>query len=256
MTVVAVATWRGLGASASALLLAAGAAAQGTRSWLVEADPAGGVLAARAPSLRAGSGLEQVAFSTTGAGALDDLEGASRRLGQVSVVTGSFEPFRAWSTVASPRLDWIAALRRLEGVVVVDVGSLRGGAAPTAKVLEIADVVVLVTTPEPASLGATVAWMDARGRVAPGLAGLSADTSRLLVVDAPVAAGEAFTSSVATEVGDRFAGWWPWEPKVLDHLHRGGSLDHRAVRRSTLPRAVAASVASLRARRSGPEAAA
>jgi len=106
-------------------------------------------------------------------------------------------------------------------------------------------VVVMVTTPEPAALTSTVAWMDAKGQSAPGVAGLSLDTARLLVLDAPVTAGERFDVSVADELGSRLVGWWPWEPKVVDHVLRGGSLDHRAVRRFALVRSVATTLRSL-----------
>ena len=245
-TLIAVGSWRGIGASTSALLLAAGAAATGEHAWLIEADPAGAVLASRADELAGGlAGLERVAFHSSGEPLRRELEGAARRLGDVSVVTGAWDSFQAWATVASPRQPWVEGLRRLDGVVVVDVGSLRGGGVPTWPIVEMADVVLMVTSPEPGSLTSTVAWMDAKGQSAPRVQGLSLDTSRLLVVDAPVATGARFTSDVAAELGGRFAGWWPWEPKVIDHLHRGGSLDHRAIRRFTLPRAVTATLSSL-----------
>ena len=62
-TLIAVGSWRGVGASTSALLLAAGAAAAGEQAWLIEADPAGGVLASRADGLAGGmAGLVRVAF--------------------------------------------------------------------------------------------------------------------------------------------------------------------------------------------------
>ncbi|MEM1334448.1 MAG: hypothetical protein AAGG08_13430, partial [Actinomycetota bacterium] len=158
---------------------------------------------------------------------------SARRLGGINVITAPWDSFQAWSALVSPRRSWIDALRRLDGHVFVDVGSLRGGDVPSWRIVEQADAIVMVTNPEPAALTATVAWMDAKGQSAPGVAGLSLDTARLLVVDAPGSV-EQFGSVVADELGERFVGWWSWEPKVVDHVLRGGSLDHRAVRRHDL----------------------
>ena len=250
MTLIAVGSWRGTGTTTSALLLAAAAATGGDQSWLVEADPAGGVLATRAADLAGCNSLGRVAFDPLGESAFRALEASARRLGRVNVVTGPWDSFQAWSAIASPRTPWVDALRRLDGTVVVDVGSLRGGSVPTWPIIERADVLVMVTTPEPASLTATVAWMDSKGQSAPGVAGLSLDTARLLVVDAPVASVERFDRSVASELGTRLVGWWPWEPKVIDHLHRGGSLDHRSIRRFALVRSTSATVSELLGTRS------
>lgn len=234
MTVIAVGSWRGTGASTTALLLASAVSLRGETAWLVEADPAGGVLASRAPDLAGVDSLGRVAFAPDEERVDRALAAASRRLGPVSVVTAPWDSFQAWSAIASPRRSWWEGVRRLDGVVVVDVGSMRGGQVPSWSVVESADVVVMVTTPEPAALTATVAWMDAKGQSAPGVAGLSLDTSRLVVVDAPVGASERFGPRVAAELGGRLVGWWGWEPKVVDHVLRGGSLDHRAVRRFDL----------------------
>lgn len=245
MTLIAVGSWRGTGATTSALLLASAFAERARASWLVEADAAGGVLASRAPDLAGLNSLGRVAFESTGETAQRSLEASARRLGRVSVVTAPWDSFQAWSSIASPRMPWIDALRRLDGPVVVDVGSLRGGSVPTWSIIERADVFVMVSSPEPASLTSTVAWMDAKGQSAPGVAGLSLDTSRVLVVDAPLASGEQFDPSVGSELGGRLVGWWPWEPKVVDHVHRGGSLDHRSVRRFALVRSAMATADAL-----------
>ena len=247
MTLVAVASWRGLGATTSSLLLASGAAAAGHPSWLVEADPAGGVLNARIPDLRAESGtsVESVAFDPDEADGLGLLRSSFRPFGSTRVLTLAPDSFQAWSALSSPRRDWIGDLRRLDGVVVVDVGSLRGGLLPSWRIVEQADALVLCTTPDPASLVSTTQWIETKGQSAPGVVGLAADTSKLLVVDAPVTAGERFGPAVAGELGDRVVGWWPWEPRTVDAVHRGASLDHRSLRRSTLARAVLATIASL-----------
>ena len=242
MSVIAVGSWRGVGASTTALLLASAAALRGHESWLVEADAAGGVLASRAPDLAGVDSLGRVAFTTSDERVEVALARSSRRLGPVSVVTAPWDSFQAWSAVASPRRAWVDGLRRLDGVVVVDVGSLRGGDVPAWSIIERADVLVMVTSPEPAALTATVGWMDAKGQSAPGVVGLSLDTSRLVVVDSPVGSGERFGPRVADELGERLAGWWEWEPKVVDHVLRGGSLDHRAVRRFGLVASIASTI--------------
>lgn len=245
MKLIAVGSWRGTGTTTSALLLAAAAAAGADQSWLVEADPAGGVLASRATDLAGCNSLGRVAFDPRGEPAVRALEASARRLGRVNVVTGPWDSFQAWSAIASPRTPWFDALRRLDGTVVVDVGSLRGGSVPTWPIIERADVLVMVTTPEPAALTSTVAWIDSKGQSAPGVTGLSLDTARLLVIDAPIASVERFDRSVAVELDTRLVGWWPWEPKVIDHLHRGGSLDHRSIRRFSLVRSAFSTMGEL-----------
>ncbi|MEM1335690.1 MAG: hypothetical protein AAGG08_19770 [Actinomycetota bacterium] len=189
--------------------------------------------------------LGRVAFESAGETPAAALEGAARPLGRVAVVTAPWDSFQAWSAIASPRVPWVDALRRLDGTVVIDVGSLRNGSVPSWTIIERADALVMVTTPEPAALTSTVAWMDAKGQSAPGVAGMSLDTARVLVVDAPTAAGERFDVSVSSELGSRLVGWWPWEPKVINHLHRGGSLDHRSIRRFSLVRAASATATDL-----------
>ncbi|WP_420451779.1 MinD/ParA family ATP-binding protein [Ilumatobacter sp.] len=245
MSLIAVGSWRGVGTTTSALVLAAAAASRGERSWLVEADPAGGVLASRAPGLGGVNSLGRVAFESAGETAARSLDFSARPLGRVDVITGPWDSFQAWSAIATPRTPWVDALRRLDGTVIVDVGSLRGGSVPSWPIIERADALVMVTSPEPATLTSTVAWMDAKGQSAPGVAGLSLDTARLLVVDAPTASGERFDASVSTELGSRLVGWWPWEPKVIDHLHRGGSLDHKSIRRFALVRSADSTLGEL-----------
>ena len=245
MRLIAVGSWRGTGASTSALLLAAAVAMRGEEAWLVEADPAGGVLASRAPDLAGVNSLGRIAFEPSGVPAEAEFGAASRRLGRVNVLTGPWDSFQAWSALASPRVRWVEHLDRLDGVVVADVGSLRSGQGPAWSIIERSELLVMVTNPEPAALTSTVAWMDAKGQSAPGVAGLSADQARLLVVDAPTASGERFSADVAGELDGRLVGWWPWEPRVVDHVHRGGSLEHRAVRKFALVRSIASTLVSL-----------
>ena len=242
---IAVGSWRGVGATTSALLLAAGFAAAGVEAWMVEADPAGGVLIGRAPSLRGTKASLAAAAFVERSGQLDEFIFTSRPFAGAHVFTGASDSFEAWSSVASARYDWVAQLSRLPGVCIVDVGSLRGGQVPTWSVLDIADAVVLVTSADPVSCMSTVQWAEAKGQSAPGVAGLALDNSRVLIVDAPITAGERFGPAVLSELGDRCAGWWPWEPRTVDAVYRGADLSHRSVRRTSLVQAVAATVVSL-----------
>jgi hypothetical protein len=246
-TLIAVSKWRGEGTTTSAVLLAVGAATLGHESLMVEGDPAGGVLAARAPDLqtRGGTSLESVAFGSGSGSVRSQLDLAAHRLGPTRVICGPADSFQAWSAMASPRADWISELRRFDGLVVVDVGTLRGGSSPAWRIAEQADTLVMCTSADPASLVSTVAWIDAKGQSAPGIAGLAADTARVLVVDAPITGTERFGADVEHELGSRLVGWWPWEPRTVDCVLRGASLDHKSIRKTTLVRSVTATVARL-----------
>ena len=246
-TLIVVSKWRGVGTTTSAVLMAAGAAALGHDTLLVEGDPAGGVLAARVPELQGhgGTTLESIAFGAGSGPLRTQLDLAAKRMGPTQVICGPADSFQAWSAMSSPRVDWIGELRRYDGVVVVDIGTLRGGMSPAWRIAEQADVVVMCTTADPTSLVSTIAWMDAKGQSAPGIPGLAADTSRLLVVDAPTVGTERFGSDVQAELGSRLVGWWPWEPRTVDRVLRGASLDHKSIRKSTLARSVTATAALL-----------
>ena len=236
-TVVGVGTWRGTGATTSAHALAAALAAAGERPWLVEADPAGGVLAARLGGVTAG-GLEAVAFPLAGAAreAVGRFADAATEHAGVRVVTAPGDPFRAWACHA-PRQPWAAALRDLDGPVVIDLGRLRG-AAPHGAVLDQLDQLLLVADADPVSVVATSEWATAAGRVSPPDGGLSLDIARLVVVDSPSVLERVTRTDVAAELGDRFAGWLPWAPDAVRHLQRGGSLDDRRLRRHAFTHAV------------------
>lgn len=245
MTVVAVGSWRGVGTSTAALLLAAGCARAGSEAWLVEGDPAGGVITGRAPALRGQpASLSGAAFESRST-QLDEFVFRSHPWAGVRVFTGAVDPFEAWSAVATPRHDWVTSMGRLPGVCVVDVGSLRGGPGPGWRLVEVADVVVMVTSADPVSCASTVHWLDAKGQSAPGVGGLSVGVARLLVVDAPITAGERLALDAVVELGEECVGWWPWEPRTVDAVVRGAELDHRSVRRTALVRAVGDTVAQL-----------
>ena len=240
--IVAVAGWRSVGVSTAALLLAAAAVAQGEQAWLVEADPAGGVLAGRSVLLAGRPG--EIAELALGRSPVESLLSSDPLLGGVRVVLGAPDPFAAWSSLANPRVGWIDAVRRLPGVVVVDAGSMRGGATPAWRLIDIADVVVMVATSDPVSVVSTLAWCDAKGQSAPDVTGLLVEP-RLLVVDAPGAVERLDAGSLTSALGGRLVGWWPWEPPVVDAVLRGATLDHRRLARQQLTRAVVSTTAML-----------
>jgi MinD-like ATPase involved in chromosome partitioning or flagellar assembly len=243
--IVGVGSWRGLGATTTALSIAASMAADGAEPWLVEADPAGGVLAARLTIDRADAGsLERLAFPTTRSSTADRFEQAAVRVAGVRVITAPGDAFRAWGCHV-PRLAWPALLRELDAPVVVDVGRLHGG-GPGAALLSQLDLLMLVANPDTVSLAATMEWADALGKSSPGDKGLPLDLTRVAVVDAPIVAERVSRTDAETELGDRFAGWLPWVPDTVQLLHRGAAFTDRRVRRQPLAQAIDHLVVRLR----------
>lgn len=244
-TVIGVGSWRGTGATTTAHALAAVLAGAGDRPWLVEADPAGGVLAARVAGVAAG-GLEAVAFPLAGAAreAAGRFAEAACHTGGVRVVAAPGDPFRAWSCHA-PRQPWAAALRELDGPVVVDLGRLRGG-APHGAVLDQLDQLLLVCDADPVSIVATADWAGTAGRVSPLDGGLALDIARIVVIDGPHPTERVSRTDVDAELGDRAAGWIPWAPDAVRLLRRGGGVTDRRLRRHAYTHAVAHVASRLR----------
>ena len=239
--IVAVGAWRGVGATTAALALAAAFAELDTDTLLVEADPAGGVLTGRmAVPPEAVGGLEAVAFPALGAApTLDDVAFPSCG---VHIVTAPADPFRA-DACHRPREPWVARLAPRPGTSVVDVGRLRGG-TPARPVLDRADVLVVVLTPEVGGAVGTVEWVRAAGRVSPVDAELVGTEVRMLVVDAPC--GVAFPrNTVESELGDLLVGWLPWDPAAVDLLQRGASFLDRRLRRTAFAAAAVQVCAAL-----------
>jgi hypothetical protein len=231
--IVGVASWRGLGATTTAVALAASWAARGRRPWLVEADPAGGVLAARFASgaLVAGT-LEQVAFPEARSSAVERFDHAAIHHAGMRIVTAPGDPFRAWAC-HGPRVPWAAALRELDGPVVVDLGRLRG-AGPVQAVLGQLDSLLLLADADVVSVVSTMAWAEALGRSAPADPPMLVDRTRIAMVDAPTAHDRIGRTDAVVELGDRFAGRLPWEPDTVRALFAGIRLDDRRLRRSSL----------------------
>lgn len=229
--IVGVACWRGTGATTTSVALAVALVARGRRPWLVEADPAGGVLAARFPrgAVDVG-GLERIAFPDGKAGVADRFHDAAVDVHGIRVVTAPGDPFRAWACHA-PRMPWAPALRELDGPVVIDLGRLRGGTPATA-VLEQCDTVLLVTDTDAVSIVATLDWADARGRISPTDDAMPVDRALVAVIDSPTAAAPIGRSDVEAELGTRLAGWLPWDVHAVRALHLGVPMDDRRLRRA------------------------
>jgi hypothetical protein len=231
--IVAVGSWRGIGTTTTALLAASCLATrEGTESWLVEADPAGGALAGRMQlSPDTVGGLERVAFPPERLAPLAAFESVAHQVGGLRIVTAPSDPFRAHAC-HQPRLPWIASLRELGDNVVVDAGRLRSG-TPTWPILTSADIVLLVASPEVSAAVSTSEWMQAHGRVSPADPGIAPGNVRIVFVDSP--AGVSFPrTTVHIEFRDQSATWLPWEPATVDLIHRGARADDRRLRRSTL----------------------
>ena len=231
--IIAVGSWRGTGTTTTALLLAACLAMQDEReAWLIEADPAGGAIAGRMqiPGHLIG-GLERVAFPTERIAPVEAFGAAAHDMAALHLVTAPSDPFRAHAC-HQPRLPWVASLRDLAGDVVIDVGRLRGG-TPAWPILAIADVVLLVTSPEISAAVSSSEWMHASGRVSPADPGLAAEKTRFVFVESP--GGVSFPRTMLSdELGGQLAAWLPWDPAAVDLIHRGARPDDRRLRRSAL----------------------
>lgn len=231
--IVAVGSWRGIGTTTTALLVARCLATlDEAGSWLVEADPAGGTIAGRMqlPGDSVGA-LERVAFPSERVAPLDAFESAAYEVAGLRIVTAPSDPFRAHAC-HQPRLPWIASLRDLSRHVVVDVGRLRS-ATPTWPILAIADLVLLVASPEVSAAVSTSEWMQACGRVSPVDPGLAPEKARVVFVDSP--GGVSFPrTTLNVDLDGQFAAWLPWEPTAVDLIHRGAMPVDRRLRRSAL----------------------
>jgi hypothetical protein len=241
--IIAVGSWRGTGATTTALLAATSLAASEGGAWLIEADPAGGVLAGRMQlPAHAVGGLERVAFPTARVAPVDAFEQVAHTVGDLRVVSAPADPFRAFAC-HQPRMPWVPALRDLAGPVVVDVGTLRAG-SPLWGLLAQVDSVLLVASPEVGATVASTEWVQAGGRVSPADPGLVGATAGIVFVDAP--AGVSFSrGTVQAELGDRFAGWLPGEPAAVDLVPRGATASDRRLRRSALMGAIGQVVSGL-----------
>jgi hypothetical protein len=230
--IVGVGSWRGVGATTTALAVSASLAGRGLQPWLIEADPAGGVLAARIAGVHGAGGLEEIAFPTERHDIVERFNNAAIDVGGSRLITAPGDPFRAWSCHA-PRMPWVHALRDLDGPVIVDLGRLRGG-SPIGAVLAQVDLLLIVSDADVVSVVSTIEWATALGRIAPTDAALPIDLTRVVVVDAPTTLERIGRTDAQAELGDRFAGWLPWSPESIRLLHAGARVDDRRLRRHGL----------------------
>lgn len=227
--IIAVGSWRGVGTTTAALALAASLSRSCDDTWLVEADPAGGVLSARI-RFHDGmvGGLERVAFPVELADMATHAQSVAHHLGALRVVSAPADPFRAHAC-HRPRSPWAPSLRSLGAHVVVDIGRVRVG-TPAWPVVEQADLMVVVTTPEVAAVVSSVEWLRDGGHVAGAERGLPDGIGRLLVVDAPGGVGFP-RRRLEQELADELVGWLPWDVSGVDQLHRGEFAPTRLSRR-------------------------
>ena len=234
--IIGVGSWRGIGASTVALSLTSAMSSLGHRPWLIEADPAGGTLAARlALDPSDSGGLERIAFPTNHGAVIERFEQAATEVAGTRIITAPGDSFRAWAC-HTPRIAWAAMLGELDGPVVVDLGRLRAG-SPLSAVLTHVDQVVVVTNPDVVALLATIEWADALGRASPLDAGLPLDLTRVAIVDSPIVTERVSRTDTEAELGDRFVGWLPWSPSAIELIHRGARFDDRRMRRQPLVQA-------------------
>lgn len=240
--IIAVTSWRGIGASTTALALAA-CFAEKADAWLVEADPAGGALAGR---MRFASGelggLERVAFPVGHLTPLDSFDSVAAHRGRLRIVAAPADPFRACAC-HSPRVPWSPALRDLGGAVVVDVGRTTAG-GPARPLLAMADTVLVVTVPEVSAVVASAEFVRSRARVSPADVPLDEVDLRVAVVDAPGGVGFG-RHTLEADLADVWAGWLPWDPSSVDAVQRGALPGDRALRHSSLLAAARRLAASL-----------
>ncbi|MEI8238076.1 MAG: hypothetical protein WCI22_01540 [Actinomycetota bacterium] len=227
--IIAVGGWRGPGATTLALALASVLAADGRDTWLVEADPAGGVLSGRLHlDASVVGGLERVAFPADRMSSLESLHTVAHAFGPLRLITAPVDPFRAHAC-HQPRAPWLPALGELGDVVVVDIGRVRASTIAWA-VMALADAVVVVSSAEVAAAVSSSEWLHAAGRVSPSDPGLLDDVGRLCIIDAP--GGVTFPrSTLLADLGELCVGWVPWDPAAVDLLSRGALTSDRGFRR-------------------------
>jgi hypothetical protein len=189
---------------------------------LVEADPFGGVIAARY-GLGDSPGLSTLAATARGGFDDDAVEAHTQRLpGGLAVLVGPASPEEAravWRDVSGPLTTWAAT--RINLAVVID-----GGRIQPANGVPDGGPALVVTRP-------SVDQLRPAGIRQAALAAAGSDASLLLVGDRPYGADE-----VAATMQVPVAGVVAWDPRTAEVL-TGAQGVIRDLRRSLLVRSVA-----------------
>lgn len=204
MSVVAVASVRSCGCSTLALGLAATWPRGDRRMVLVEADPAGGTLAAAA-GWAAEPGLVSLAAAARHGGEPELVfEHCQSLPGGNAAVAGPASAEQARSALAMLE-PLLGRLGDLDAEAMVDCGRLDPG-SPAPRVAERADRVLVAVRPRLADLHATATWLAAHppreGRL-----------SLVAVGDGPYPDAE-----IAEALGVEVAGRLPWDPAAAGAL--------------------------------------
>lgn len=204
MSVIAIGSVRSCGATTLAAGLAMLWPQGGSSRLLVEADPAGGTLAADA-GLAVEPGLVSLAAAARRGGSPDLVFQHCQHLADgTAVLCGPPGADRARSALTMAA-GVVGRLGDLDVVVFVDCGRLDPG-GPSSELFNRADIGVLVVRPRLADLHALAALLEGQD---------SAHATRVLVLvgSGPYPAGEV-TQALAVPV----AGQVPWDPDSADAL--------------------------------------
>lgn len=230
MSVVALGAVRSAGVTTTAAGLAMLWPGAGRR-LVVEADPAGGTLAA-ATGLAAEPGLVSLAAAARRQPDPDLVFDHAQALPDgAAVVAGPTGAEQARSALAM-LAPLFAGLAGLDALVLVDCGRLDPAAPPG--VFDAADIPLLVCRPQLADLNSLAAFLAARPDAA---------RSVVLVGPGPYPAGE-----VAETLGVEVLGHLPWDPEAAAALATTTSPSSRRLTRSPLVRALRSLAEALAAR--------
>jgi len=229
VTVVALGAVRSAAVTTTAVGLASVWPGEGRRV-VVEADPAGGTLAAAA-GLAAEPGLVSLAAAARRQSDPELVFAHDQALaGGTPVVPGppGAEQARSALSMLGPLL---AGLGDLDGLALVDCGRLDPPAPPGP--FDTADISVLVCRPQLADLNSLAAFLAARP-----------DTARTVVL---VGAGPYPPGEIADTLGVEVVGHLPWDPEAAAALATASPASRRLTR-APLVRALRSLAESLDAR--------
>jgi hypothetical protein len=233
MTIIAFTSVRGGPGATTTALACAAVAGERSNVLFVEADPTGGVLLGRCDSLDGGRSLLQLAFpdrDERGRPGEVLVDAARQKLGDLDVIVAPANPNQAFEAIARSRSRWPQLLAELDATVVVDCGRLFPG-TPATSLLRVADVVVVVASPDAADVLAYLEWSTGADLATGG-----AISGPVLVSVGPGRFGEWH---LTRELGSSFAGNVVHAPAAVQLLWRGTSTRHRSLARTPFVRSVA-----------------